>query len=370
LPKYPNWYYQKSAHKDNLWYKNLPSQTSQELCKQLDGAWKSYMSGLESEKVINPKPPKFKNESMAITYLQNGIVHNKDTGTIRLSLPKRLMAFLSEKYGIGEHYLYLKNNIFKNTDKIKQIKIYPPQKGKCNIIVIYEIEDVAKLPDNGHYLSIDLGLHNLMTCLDSKTGKTFIVGRKYLSLCHYYNKEIAKVQSVWSKIQYRKGIKYPKSSNHIQRMYVKKNNAISDYLHKVTRYIAEYCRTNDINTVVIGDITGIRENNDKGAVFNQKMHGLPFAKIYIMLEYKLALYGISMIKQKEPYSSKCSPLVETISKDTATGNKRVVRGLYVDNGYAWNADTVGAYNILRLYKKKRILSPYNIKPPYVVKVAV
>jgi putative transposase len=280
------------------------------------------------------------------------------------------MAFLSEKYGIGEHYLYLKNNIFKNTDKIKQIKIYPPKRDKCNIIVIYEIEDVAKLPDNGHYLSIDLGLHNLMTCLDSETGKTFIVGRKYLSLCHYYNKEIAKVQSVWSKIQYSRGVEYPKSSNHIQRIYVKKNNAISDYLHKVTRYIAEYCRTNDINTVVIGDITGIREDNDKGAVFNQKMHGLPFAKIYIMLEYKLALYGISMIKQVEAYSSKCSPLVETVCKDTATGNKRVVRGLYVDNGYAWNADTVGAYNILRLYKKKRILSPYNIKPPYVVKVAV
>ena len=26
---YPGWYYQKKAHKDELWYKQLPSQTAQ-----------------------------------------------------------------------------------------------------------------------------------------------------------------------------------------------------------------------------------------------------------------------------------------------------------------------------------------------------
>ena len=33
LEKYPDWYYQKKAHKENLWYKQLPSQTAQETCK-------------------------------------------------------------------------------------------------------------------------------------------------------------------------------------------------------------------------------------------------------------------------------------------------------------------------------------------------
>ena len=49
------------------------------------------------------------------------------------------------------------------------------------ILVIYEVEDVLPEEDNGHYLSIDLGLHNLMTCYDN-AGKTFIIGREYLSL--------------------------------------------------------------------------------------------------------------------------------------------------------------------------------------------
>ena len=44
LEKYPDWYYQKKAHKGDLWYRQLPSQTAQETCKQLDKAWKSFMS--------------------------------------------------------------------------------------------------------------------------------------------------------------------------------------------------------------------------------------------------------------------------------------------------------------------------------------
>lgn len=42
--EYPDWYYQKKAHKDDLWYKQLPSQTAQEVCKLLDKAWKSFIS--------------------------------------------------------------------------------------------------------------------------------------------------------------------------------------------------------------------------------------------------------------------------------------------------------------------------------------
>ena len=32
LEKYPDWYYQKKAHKGELWYRQLPSQTAQETC--------------------------------------------------------------------------------------------------------------------------------------------------------------------------------------------------------------------------------------------------------------------------------------------------------------------------------------------------
>ena len=42
MEQYPDWYYQKKAHKEDLWYKQLPSQTAQEVCRLLDKAWKSF----------------------------------------------------------------------------------------------------------------------------------------------------------------------------------------------------------------------------------------------------------------------------------------------------------------------------------------
>ena len=374
LYQYPDWYYQKKHHKDDLWYKQLPSQTAQEVLKILDKSWKSFYVLQKSHGIENPRPPRFKQSPIVITYMQNAIVHEKGSDTIRLSLPKQLRTYMSEAYGISDNYLFLKNMIFKSTDTIKQIKIYPPEGNRCDIIVIYEVKDVTPLLDNDRYLSIDLGLHNLMTCYDSTNGEAFIVGRKYLSICYYYNKEIARVQSQWSLLQNSKGVKYPKSSKHIQKLHKKKNNTINDYLHKVTRYIVSYCVKNHINTVIIGDITNIRKDNDLGNVTNQKLHSLPFAKIYMILQYKLEMNGITLKKQNEAYTSQTSPLSERVSKEFAEKCNRIKRGLYKDGDNIWNADCVGAYNILRLHlSEKNInvnLNPNEIKNPCVVKVAV
>ena len=76
-------------------------------------------------------------------------------------------------------------------------------------IVVYEVPDQEELPQNGHELSVDLGLHNLMTCYDSENGKTLILGRKYLELERYFHKEIARVQGQWYGQQSGKGVKHP-----------------------------------------------------------------------------------------------------------------------------------------------------------------
>ena len=196
-----------------------------------------------------------------------------------------------------------------------------------------------------------------MTCYDSGNGRAFILGRKYLSLERYFHKEIARVQSVWYTQQSERGIKYPKSSKHIQRLYRKKQNAVKDYLHKVTRWIAEYCRKEEIRCVVVGDIRNIRKGKDMGHKTNQKLHSLPYNRLYIMLEYKLKRYGIQLIKQEESYTSQSlSPVVSKISRSIKP--KRT--GMYVTDESRYNADAVGAlFNILRKYlsrirKKKEL----------------
>ena len=306
--------------------------------------------------------------------MQMGIVHERDTGRVRLSLPKTLKKYMEETYQIHENFLYLENKIFRGMDQIKQLRIYPPEKGNCKIIVVYEVPDQEELPQNGHELSIDLGLHNLMTCYDSENGKTFILGRKYLALERYFHKEIARVQAQWYGQQSGKGVKHPVTSKHIRKLYKRKQDSVTDYLHKVTRYLAEYCREQGITCVVTGDIRNIRREKDLGHRTNQKFHSLPYNRIYIMLEYKLKRYGIRFIKQEESYTSQCSPLSPKVGKRYAEPSKRKERGLYRDGNRTYNADAVGAYNILRKYHSvsgvKRELSVTGLKTPEIIKVAV
>jgi putative transposase len=237
MEKYPDWYYQKKSHREDLWYKQLPSQTAQEVCKLLDKAWKSFYALKRSGGIENPRPPRFKQESIPITYMQMGIVHEWDTEKVRLSLPKALKRYMEETYQIHENFLYLENKIFRGMDQIKQLRIYPPEKGECKVIVVYEISEREELSQNGHYLSVDLGLHNLMTCYDSGNGNTFILGRRYLALERYFHKEIARVQAQWYGQQSVKGIKHPVTSKHIRRLIARKIRSVTSTISAFERKI-------------------------------------------------------------------------------------------------------------------------------------
>ena len=129
-----------------------------------------------------------------------------------------------------------------------------------------------------------------------------------------------------------------------------------------------------MNCVVTGDIRNIRREKDLGHRTNQKFHSLPYNRIYIMLEYKLKRYGIRFIKQEESYTSQCSPLSPEVGKRYAEPSNRKERGSYRDGNRVYNADAVGAYNILRKYHSvsgiKKELSVTGLKAPEIIKVAV
>ena len=196
----------------------------------------------------------------------------------------------------------------------------------------------------------------------------------YNDISHYYNKEISYYQGVAASQQAADGVKYPKMSRRVQCIYAKKRNCLKDYFHKCTKTIVDYCAENNINTLVIGDITGIRKDKNYGDETNQRVHAFPYAQVYTMLEYKCALGGIRCVKVNEAYSSQCSPLSLLVSKEYAQKANRKERGIFCDDGLYWNADSVGAFNILRLYFQKagitKNLPLKGLSSPKYLKVAV
>ena len=98
-----------------------------------------------------------------------------------------------------------------------------------------------------------------------------------------------------------------------------------------------------------GDIKGIREEKNLGRKTNQQLHSLPYARIYMQLEYKLKMQGIRLIRQEESYSSQCPPQSEEVSRIYAEKKNRKKRCIYIVDTVIYNTDAVGAYNILRKY---------------------
>ena len=71
----PDWYDQKARLKGNMWVQICPSQRRRRKC----ASWwikpsKSFHALIKSKRHPEPKPPRFKQSGMTITYMQNAIV--------------------------------------------------------------------------------------------------------------------------------------------------------------------------------------------------------------------------------------------------------------------------------------------------------
>lgn len=229
-----------------------------------------------------------------------------------------------------------------NVQSLKQVRIIP--QSSCYVIeVVYEKEEMQQI-NNDNYLSIDLGLNNLMTCYDTKNNKSFIInGKPVKSINQYYNKKKTELQSNLIKNHN----KY--TSNRLNNLTLKRNNKITDYLHKSSRFIVNYCVENDIANIVIGYNKEWKQDINIGKRNNQNFVNIPHQKLIYMLEYKSKLEGINFVQNEESYTSKCSALdLEPLNKQEKYMGRRVKRGLFVNsNEIKINADLNGALNILR-----------------------
>jgi len=198
-------------------------------------------------------------------------------------------------------------------------------------------------------MSVDLGINNLMTCYIS-TGKSHIIsGRQLLSINRYFDKQIAYYQSIAYKQQAAAGTKYPKDTRRIRQLYTKRNKQVNHLLHAATKQIIKIASDEGVSRIIIGDLSHIRDNNNIGRKNNQKFHKWPFKRIIDLITYKAEDKGIKVEKQDESYSSQCSPYAKEVTKEAARKENRKYRGLYIIEGKAFNADCVGAYNILKKY---------------------
>ncbi len=133
---------------------------------------------------------------------------------------------------------------------------------------IYEKEISNGTYNKNNALGIDLGINNLMPCAVNN-GRIFIIdGRKIKSVNQYANKKNARLKSILDK----QGLK---TSKRLDNLWTKRNNIINDCILKSCRYIVNYCKTNDIGTIVLGFNKDMNRNISLGEKNNQNIAVLP-----------------------------------------------------------------------------------------------
>ena len=290
--------------------------------------WKTYFALLRAgDKTARPphKPKRYQ----TTTWKRSGI-RFKGNQTLVLSLGrgcKPLTVSLPKSFDIefAKANIAIINLVFSH--------------GKYQLHFVYRTEKVIPTPAEG-VMGVDIGEIHPIVCHDGQH-TTIFNGRYIRSLYRLRNKVLASF-----------GKKIDGCQRHSKRWWYlvrrkwqhlrKLDNQIRDCLHKHTTKFVSVCVERSIGTIVIGDLTGIREHINYGKRANQKLHQWTFGKITTLITQKAKNVGIKVEQIDEAYTSQTCPQCGNRKKPTT-------RNYVCECGYTYHRDGVGAINIRQKY---------------------
>lgn len=339
--KYCNYYdmdkYVKNFPEEyNNYRKIIKAQCAQQTLKRLDKNWKSFFKSIKDfKKYPNkykgcPRPPKYK-ESL------ESLIFTKQSCQIK-----------NNRLYIGKGYKSIKIPEYTDFSNFNQVMLIPRKK-YIEVVIIYKKDCINSDVDMNKYMSIDLGIDNLATCV-SEDSVYIISGKIIKSKNQWFNKEKSILKSSQDKI-FNKNKKKGKvfNKNILEKLSQRRELLINDYFHKTSRFIVNSLLKQKVGNLIIGYNKNWKDSINIGKVNNQSFVNISHLKLIQNLEYKCELVGIKVIKTEESYTSKCDSLAnEKISKHEKYLGKRIFRGLFKSsNGKVINADVNGALNIMK-----------------------
>lgn len=318
--------------KDNENYKLMMAQSSQQTLRVLDKNWQSFFESIKdwsknkSKYTGRPKLPNYKSKNGRFNiYFTNQNCKIKDG---KIQFPKCL-----NQYELTT----------KVKDGLQQVRILPRNQYFV-IEIVYTQEAQEELCDNGKYVSIDIGLDNLAT-MTNNCGITPVIisGRKLKSINKHYNKQVSHYREIakrMNKLDY---------TNKMNKLTIKRNNMITDLIHKASKSVIEYALSCGANTIVIGNNKDWKRESSMSKKVNQSFVGIPHQEFINKIIYKAQNVGVKVIITEESYTSGTSFIDNELPiKENYNKSRRVFRGLFVsNNGKKINSDVNGSYQILK-----------------------
>ncbi|MHA1797017.1 MAG: RNA-guided endonuclease InsQ/TnpB family protein [Candidatus Helarchaeota archaeon] len=361
----------------------LKAQTIQQVLLHVDRSWSAYFNGLEewnkapewkkkAKLIPKPKLPYFKKKDghflLIFTYQNIQIENDKILLNMTYTFRKK---FPHLKEPVIISIPTLKGGNF-NSKNFKQVRILPRE-------TFYQVEIVHERPpvpnhglDATRFIAIDIGVNNLITAVENRCRKPFIISGRFIKAYNqYYNKLKAEYQSKimkqgipwdqvldeqskknvkdlaasmgrnWKKLlkrlkydekqsfiamrgnEWLQGLDVPTInkletilkrkrktwSKTLTRLTTKRTAWLTDVFHKISHAFIEYCVIEKIGNIILPQLKQIKQHANNGKRNNQSFHYIPIARLRAMLSYKAECQGIRVWDDvTESYTSKTSAL--------------------------------------------------------------
>ncbi|KUH33483.1 transposase [Thermococcus celericrescens] len=326
--------------------KEIGSATVQQICRKNAESWRSFFSLLRNKrdgelpKWLKPKPPNYLKDDRKRKLL---IVLRKDQYKIEGN------KLILKGLGKFKHLeIQFKGRIhLKSKQGRLEITYDPPAKRKWYAHISLTVKEklindewvkVPRQPLGNLSAGIDLGVNNLMAVY-VENGESFLVNGKPLkAIDFYFRKVIAEYQSKLNKSGCKR-------SRKLRRMHEKAKLQARHYINTAVRQTLERLYQLGVGRIVVGYPKGISRNSEKGKRQNFILsHVWRFNTVIQRLKEVAEEYGISVVVVNEAFTSKLCPVC-----GKPHNGARFVRGLFKcpATGLVFNADLVGAFNILR-----------------------
>ena len=334
----------KHELKGHTTYKGLHSQSSQRVLEELAEAFNSWYGKRTSDSRANPPGYRKRNyyddegnrvheahPRSTVTWKQHGFRHDTRNNRVRLSKGAN-----HKDHPRAWEYILVEYETRPgvSVENLQQVRaVYDSAKDRWELHLVCTDEIETPTAPGEETAGIDLGISNFAAVAYSTEEADLYPGNRLKQDGYYFPKEIANCDD--------------SGGERATRLHHTWSERRTHFLHALTKHIVEQCVEKGVGRINIGDLEGVRENENGGsknwgAHGNLDLHGWAFDRFTSILEYKAKVEGIEVEDVSERATSKTCCLC---GKEDA--RQRIERGLYVCEACeaAFNADVNGAENI-------------------------
>ena len=311
----------------------IDSATAQQVLRENNDNWKGFFALKRLER-RGKLPPNIKTVHMPGYWKRNGkyrlmMILRNDCYKIKnekMRLPKKLK-------------VPIKGNPKWSGKQGKAEIIYDILDCKWRVFQAVKVQPLFK-PKGSKTCYIDLGIINLATMwIEEWKQPIAYSGRNLLADWWYWTQRIATCQS---RLEMTNG---RRSSKRLSRLHRIRQRRFRQAINTMVRTIVRDLYELDVSKIVVGDLTGIRENNYKGAKSNSMIHNF-WSFNYIIQRFKDVAeeycINVRMVSER-----KTSSICIRCGSENFDGKGRLFK--CKSCGLEANRDAIGVLNMANLY---------------------